>query len=90
MHCSSPRIPVIVFLSAIIFTAIPDSGYGQVNADSVNRLEAGTEKNFQDDGRFAFALETANPKAKKLMKDKFFWSSVEESAPFGSDDGREN
>jgi uncharacterized protein YfeS len=31
--------------------------------------------------------ETAHPKAKQLMTEKFYWSPIEESGPFGSDDG---
>ena len=31
--------------------------------------------------------ETAHPKAKKLMTEEFYWSPIEESGPFGSDDG---
>lgn len=36
---------------------------------------------------FEYTLESAHPKAQALMTDKFFWSSIEETAPFGSDDG---
>lgn len=38
---------------------------------------------------FEFSYENAHPNAKALMKDEFFWSPVEETAPFGSDDGWE-
>lgn len=31
--------------------------------------------------------KTAHPKAVKLLKDEFYWSPIEETAPFGSDDG---
>lgn len=31
--------------------------------------------------------ETAHPKAKKLLMDEFYWSPIEESGPFGNDDG---
>ena len=31
--------------------------------------------------------ETAHPNAKKLMTEEFYWSPIEESGPFGSDDG---
>jgi uncharacterized protein YfeS len=37
--------------------------------------------------RFEFSFKNANPKAKKLMREPFLWSPIEESAPFGSDDG---
>jgi uncharacterized protein YfeS len=32
-------------------------------------------------------IENAHPNAKKLMNEEFFWSPIEESAPFGNDDG---
>jgi uncharacterized protein YfeS len=31
--------------------------------------------------------ETAHPNAKKLLTEDFYWSSIEESGPFGNDDG---
>jgi uncharacterized protein YfeS len=36
---------------------------------------------------FEYSYENAHPKAQALMKDEFYWSSIEETAPFGSDDG---
>ena len=35
---------------------------------------------------FEYSLETAHPNAHALMKEDFFWSPIEESSPFGSDD----
>jgi uncharacterized protein YfeS len=32
-------------------------------------------------------FENAHANAKRLMKEDFFWSPIEETAPFGSDDG---
>jgi uncharacterized protein YfeS len=40
-----------------------------------------------DSGRFEFSLATAHPNAKVLMKEEFFWSPIDETAPFGSDAG---
>ncbi len=40
-----------------------------------------------DSGRFEFSLKTGNPAAQQLMNEDFFWSPIEESGPFGSDDG---
>jgi uncharacterized protein YfeS len=37
--------------------------------------------------KFRFSPETAHPNAKALMEDDFFWSPVDEEAPFGSDAG---
>ena len=38
---------------------------------------------------FEYAYKNAHPKAQALMKDEFYWSPIEETAPFGSDDGWE-
>ena len=32
-------------------------------------------------------IDKAHPNAKRLMKEEFYWSPIEETAPFGSDDG---
>jgi uncharacterized protein YfeS len=32
-------------------------------------------------------IDQAHPNAKKLMNEEFFWSPIEETGPFGSDDG---
>lgn len=36
---------------------------------------------------FVYTLQTAHPRAKMLMADSFFWSPIEETAPFGNDSG---
>ena len=36
---------------------------------------------------YELSRETAHPKAKEILIDDFYWSPIEESAPFGSDDG---
>ncbi len=36
---------------------------------------------------YELSPETAHPKAKELLTEDFYWSPIEESAPFGSDDG---
>ncbi|GAA4319284.1 hypothetical protein [Flaviaesturariibacter amylovorans] len=42
---------------------------------------------FEDDDIDEIALANAHPTAQKLMKDEFFYSVVDDSAPFGNDDG---
>jgi uncharacterized protein YfeS len=54
----------------------------QSQSDSAYLKEAKTSGK-----RFEFSFKTANPKAKKLMRVSFLWSPIEESAPFGNDDG---
>ncbi len=38
-------------------------------------------------GNFEFSFKFAHPTAQTLMADEFYWSPIEETAPFGSDDG---
>lgn len=38
-------------------------------------------------GNFEYTFKSAHPKAQALMTDEFYWSPIEETAPFGSDDG---
>lgn len=47
--------------------------------------QEGKKENKMD--HFEFSLKTAHPDAKKLMTEDFFWSPIEETGPFGSDDG---
>jgi hypothetical protein len=37
--------------------------------------------------KFEYSLKTAHPNAKALMTEDFYWSPIEETGPFGSDDG---
>ena len=36
---------------------------------------------------YAPTFDKAHPTAKRLMNEEFYWSPIEETAPFGSDDG---
>lgn len=36
---------------------------------------------------YSLSIENAHPNAKRLMNDEFYWSPIEETAPFGNDDG---
>jgi uncharacterized protein YfeS len=61
------------------------SGYSQIKSETFNRKE-GTDT--MGTSRIpVFSYETANPKAKKLMKEDFFWDPTAETAPFGNDAG---
>lgn len=44
-----------------------------------------TETKMMDD--FELSPEKAHPNAKKLLTEDFYWSPIEETGPFGSDDG---
>ena len=41
----------------------------------------------KQDSNWAPDFKHAHPNAQKLMTDEFLWSSIEESSPFGNDDG---
>ena len=51
------------------------------NNSSIVTQQSNTMNNFE------FTFQSAHPKAQALMTDEFFWSPIEETAPFGSDDG---
>src|SRR5450432_3152052 len=44
-------------------------------------------KSQENTERFEFSPHTAKPNARVLMNEDFFWSSIDESGPFGSDAG---
>ena len=39
---------------------------------------------------FEFTPEKAHPKAKALLIEEFYWSPIDETGPFGSDDGSDS
>lgn len=39
---------------------------------------------------YELSPETAHPKAKALFKEEFYWSPIDECAPFGNDDGADS
>jgi len=65
------------FLTSILFFGCSN---GQTKNNNV------TQQNKAMDN-FEFTFKSANPKAQALMTDEFYWSPIEETAPFGSDDG---
>lgn len=67
------------FLTSVLFIA---SSKGQEN----NNPSAVTQqKNIMDN--FQYSFKSAHPKAQALMTDEFYWNPIEETSPFGSDDG---
>jgi uncharacterized protein YfeS len=77
----------VIFLFCLIFVTYSENGYGQTNNDSSNRNYLSQNHNIKSMERFEYSFNTANPKAQILMNEGFFWSPIEETAPFGSDDG---
>ena len=46
-----------------------------------------THKQTKSMSDYSPEIEKAHPNAKRLMNEEFYWSPIEETAPFGSDDG---
>jgi uncharacterized protein YfeS len=46
-----------------------------------------TDKPTKSMSDYSPTFEKAHPTAKRLMSEEFYWSPIEETAPFGSDDG---
>jgi uncharacterized protein YfeS len=67
------------FLTSLLFIACSN---GQANNNPI----AATQQNKTMDN-FQYTFKSAHPKAQALMTDEFYWSPIEETAPFGSDDG---
>jgi uncharacterized protein YfeS len=67
------------FLTSLLFIACSN---GQTNNNPI----AATQQNKTMDN-FEYTFKSAHPKAQALMTDEFYWSPIEETAPFGSDDG---
>lgn len=70
---------LITFLTSILFT-------GCSNGQKNNSTTAAKQKD-NSMRNVEFTFKSAHPKAKALMTDEFYFSPIEETAPFGSDDG---
>jgi uncharacterized protein YfeS len=56
------------------------------NGKTNNKSKKDTSKNTQMEN-YELSPETGHPKAKKLLTEDFYWSPIDETGPFGSDDG---
>lgn len=70
---------VTTFLTSTLF-------FGCSNRQKKNNSTTATQHNTAMDN-FEYTFKSAHPKAQALMTDEFYWSPIEETAPFGSDDG---
>lgn len=52
-----------------------------------NAVEETIQKQTNTMSDYSPVIEKAHANAKRLMKEDFYWSPIEETAPFGSDDG---
>jgi uncharacterized protein YfeS len=67
------------FLTSLLFIGCSN---GQTNDNPIAVAQQNkTMENFE------YSFKSAHPKAQTLMRDEFYWSPIEETAPFGSDDG---
>lgn len=74
------KLPILTtFLTSILF-------FGCSNGQTKDNPIAETQPTKTMDN-FEYTFKSAHPKAQALMTDEFFWSPIEETAPFGSDDG---
>ena len=64
---------------------------GQTQNKTQNSLSSATidttHKQTKSMSDYSPILDKAHPNAKRLMNEDFYWSPIEETAPFGSDDG---
>ena len=57
---------------------------GQENSQNLSIKESNSSTSMD---YFELSPENAHPRAQELLKEDFFWSPIEETGPFGSDDG---
>src|SRR5688500_16360300 len=60
---------------------------GQTNEKSINTTVDTTNKQTNSMSDYSPKFDKGHPNAKRLMNEEFYWSPIEETAPFGSDDG---
>jgi uncharacterized protein YfeS len=73
-----------LLLLAIVACGHPQDGSQK---DSGNTTVDTTYKPSKSMSDYSPIIDKAHPTAKRLMNEEFYWSSIEETAPFGSDDG---
>ncbi|HUQ65132.1 MAG TPA: hypothetical protein VM101_03205 [Flavitalea sp.] len=76
----------IQFIVALLLTL---TACGQTSDKSQKGIGGKTVENKETKsmGNYSPSIDNAHPNAKRLMNEEFYWSPVEETAPFGSDDG---
>lgn len=75
----------------ISFLLLTLTACGQTNEKSQKVLGSTTVdttlKQTKSMSDYSPTIEKEHPNAKRLMNEEFYWSPIEETAPFGSDDG---
>lgn len=77
-------IPTTILISVLFIGSC--HGQAVTNKPVMDQLKNNPAMDTDD---FAYTFKSAHPRAQALMKDSFYWSPIEETAPFGSDDGFE-
>jgi uncharacterized protein YfeS len=72
---------------AIVLLTLTACGQTQDKTQSSSTKVDTIQKQTKSMSDYSPTLDKAHPNAKRLMKEEFYWSPIEETAPFGSDDG---
>jgi uncharacterized protein YfeS len=78
--------PLNFMIRSIKYTYIIANCLALISCGGQNESASNTSKTatmYNND----LSAETAHPNAKKLLVDNFYWSPIDESGPFGNDDG---
>src|SRR5690606_23349968 len=78
-----PPFILIIFLTLTACGQVSD----KTQKASSNTTVDTTQKQTKSMSDYSPTLDKAHPIAKRLMNEEFYWSPIEETAPFGSDDG---
>jgi uncharacterized protein YfeS len=73
------RIILSTFATSLLFISCSN---GQTHS---NPITVSPQNKTMD--KFEYSFKSAHPRAQTLMTEEFYWSPIEETAPFGSDDG---
>src|SRR5215203_2412895 len=78
-----PQIIAILLLTLTACGQTQDKQQTILSSTKVDTIQKQT-KLMSD---YSPSIDKAHPNAKRLMNEEFYWSPIEETAPFGSDDG---
>jgi uncharacterized protein YfeS len=75
-------------LIAILLLTLTACGQNQDKTQKISSTAIDTtQKRTKPMSNYSPTIDKAHPNAKRLMDEEFYWSPIEETAPFGSDDG---
>lgn len=76
----------ILLIGLLLFASCNEQNKDNKQLDNSTKTKLDNSSKTQMDN-YELTPETAHPKAKILLTEEFYWSPIEESGPFGSDDG---